>query len=368
MTRPRFLVPLILLAAALGCRGPAPARAPASCTHVQAVRELRGTALCEDAWTCARPPGGRFDRIGLHRLAPCEELAGPLVLYLPGMHMNGELPIADPRHDLRVYLADAGIRTWGLDYRTHVVPADATAADLEVLRGWTPQVFVEDVAWAVGFVRGADPGPLYVAGFSQGAALAYRLAARSDQALAGLVILDGAAGDGREPGAGGPAIDVGGSRLPFPLRQQLLGAVRVDPNSPSPVPGYGNAGAALADLLYSAPSFGGEGGLANARDGVSDVRTLATLLERYDRWWPRAAVGGPAPGRPKAPIPLLAFASTNLGPAWLERVHASARDFGGPNAEVRELLGYGHLDVLVGRRAAADVFEPTRAWLAGETP
>src|SRR5438477_139365 len=123
-------------------------------TRRETDRLLRryGAALCEDVWACARPPGGRFDRIGLHRLALCENATGPIVLYLPGMHMNGELPIAEPRHDLRVYLAAAGVRTWGLDYRTHAVPADAPAADLEALSRWTANLFVDDAAWAAAFV------------------------------------------------------------------------------------------------------------------------------------------------------------------------------------------------------------------------
>src|SRR6185369_1397180 len=111
--------------------------------------------------TCARPPCGRFDRVGLHRLAPCDAASGPVVLYLPGMHMNGELPIADPRYDLRIYLAAAGVRTWGLDYRTHSVPADAAPGDLDVVGRWTADVFAGDAAWAMGFVRGIDPGPVY---------------------------------------------------------------------------------------------------------------------------------------------------------------------------------------------------------------
>jgi hypothetical protein len=53
-----------------------------------------------------------------------------------------------------------------------------------------------------------------------------------------------------------------------------------------------------------------------------------------------------------------------MGTQWVERVRAAARAWGGPHAEVRELPGYGHLDVLVGRNAARDVFEPVRAWLA----
>jgi pimeloyl-ACP methyl ester carboxylesterase len=310
-----------------------------------------------------RPPGGRFDRIGLHRLAVCHDASGPVVLYLPGMHMSGELPITEPRQDLRVYLAAAGMRTWGLDYRTHAVPRDAGPADLEELRRWTADVFVDDVAWAAAFVRGTDPGRFYVAGFSQGAAFAYRLAARKDEPLAGLVILDGAARGGRSAGDGAAAIDVGGARLPYAERARLLAAVIADPTRPSPVAGYASAGEALAEILYSAASFGGRGGLTNARGGVSDVRTVATLLRSYDRWWPRAALDADEPDPPARPVAVLAFASTNMGAEWVERVRTSARAWGGDGAVVRELPRYGHLDVLIGRRAAQDVFEPTRAWL-----
>ena len=265
MTSPKrraVVVGFVALLAALGCRGPRPERPPGSCTHVHAERELQGAVLCEDVWSCVRPPGGRFDRVGLHRLAACQDANGPVVLYLPGMHMNGELPITEPRYDFRVYLAAAGLRTWGLDYRTHAVPADAGSADLETLRRWSADVFVDDAAWAAAFIRGTDPGRLYVAGFSQGAAFGYRLAARKDEPLAGLVILDGAAGGGRGPGEGGPAIDVGGARLPYPERARLLADVAADPTRPSSVVGYRTAGEALADILYSAQSFGGQGGVA----------------------------------------------------------------------------------------------------------
>src|SRR5947208_949932 len=104
---------------------------------------------------------------------------------------------------------------------------------------------------------------------------------------------------------------------------------------------------------------------ASTRDGVSDVQLLATLLASYDRWWPRAALAAQAPPRPSRTLPVLAFASTGLGPEWVKRVHDSAEAWGGASAVVRDLPGYGHLDVLVGRRAAQDVFEPARAWLAG---
>jgi pimeloyl-ACP methyl ester carboxylesterase len=360
---PRRTLLLLIAASVVACRVPT-SRPEAPCTHVQATREVRGQVLCEDAWTCARPPGGPYDRIGLHRLAPCEATNGPVLLYLPGMHMNGELPTTDARQDLRVYLAAAGVRTWGLDYRTHVVPANATAANLEPLGSWTASVFADDAAWAAAFVRGIDAGPFYLAGFSYGAGLAYRLVVRGEQAFVGLLVLDGAATTGRAPEGSGPAIDVGGTRVPFAERERLLAAVIADPAAPSPVSGYPSAGAALGDILYSSPAFGGHGGLADAIDGVSDVRTLALLLRSYDRWWPRAALAGNDPGRPAGRTPLLAFASTNMGADWTARVTSSARTFGGDAAIVRELTGWGHLDVLVGRRAAQEVFEPARAWLA----
>jgi len=279
----------LLAVAALGCRGPRPSRPEGSCAHVQAVRELHGSPLCEDVWTCSRPPGGRFDRIGLRRIALCEGATGPVVLYLPGMHMNAELPLVEPRHDFRLYLAAGGVRAWGLDYRTHAVPPDASPDDLRALGGWTVDRFVDDVAWAAGFVRGADPGPLFVAGFSQGAAFAYRLASRRDSLLGGLVILDGAVTPGVPMGGDGPAIDIGSGRLPFAERRQLLDQVIADPNMPSPLPGFPSAGAALASILSTSRAFGGEGGLA-AGTRVSEITVLAALLRSYDRWWPRAAV------------------------------------------------------------------------------
>jgi pimeloyl-ACP methyl ester carboxylesterase len=365
----RILVALALvLPSVLGCRAPSVERSNASCAHVQAERELNGAVLCEDAWTCTRPPGGRFDRIGLHRLALCQGATGPVVFYLPGMHMNGELSAVDPRLDVRVYLAAAGVRAWSLDYRTHAVPPETPAAELEVMRKWDADLFVADATWAAGFVRGADQGPFYLAGFSQGAAFAYRVAARGDMPLAGLLVLDGAIGEDRDVDDGPPAIDVGGSRLPFAERARLLGDVIADPSRPSPIVGFANAGAALASILYSAPSFGGQGGLSNARDGLSDVRAVATLLRGYDRWWPRAALASGSKARPSTPVPVLAFASTNMGPAWVERVRASAQAFGGQGARVEELPGYGHLDVLVGRNAADDVFDPARVWLLGKPP
>jgi pimeloyl-ACP methyl ester carboxylesterase len=346
----------------VGCRSPRP-DAPATCTHVQAGRQAQGVALCEDVWTCVRPPGGRFDRVGLHRLARCDQKTGPVLLYLPGTFMNGELPLPSPREDLRVYLAVGGVRTWGLDYRTHAVPPDASAADLAAVGRWNAAVFLDDARWAAAFVRTGDPGPLFVAGFSFGGGLAYRLAAAEPDTLAGLVVLDGAAGAGGGETSG--VADVGSSRLPWDARRRLLETVIASPLNPSPVPGFRTAGEALADILYTSRSFGGAGGLANTRGRLSDLRVLARLLASYDRWWPRAASDAAPPPAPAHPLRVLAFASTRMGEAWTARVGESARTAGGPDAIVRRLRGYGHLDVLVAHRAVRQVYAPVLRWLGG---
>jgi pimeloyl-ACP methyl ester carboxylesterase len=361
---------LLVVVAAAGCGrarvsggGGVPAT-PSACVRLQSQRQVRGQTLCEDAFSCYRPPNGESDRIGLRRIAPCGAGGGPVVLYFPGMHMNGEISGTSANYDFRLYLAQAGFRIWSLDYRTHAVRADASPEQLQALSAWTRDTFLEDAEWAATFVRGVDPGPLFLAGFSYGAGIAYAIVARGNQPVEGLIILDGVPGGSTiAPESGGSAIDVAGSQLSYPDREKLLQAVIRSPDNPSPV-GGGTAGTELAQLLYSSPSYGGQGGLSAARDGVSDVRVVALLLDSYDRWWPRAAMEGPAKG-PRKRLPVLAFASENMGPAWVARVKQGAEEFGGDHATVKTLPLHGHLDVLVGRLASPEVFEPTRRWLIG---
>ena len=331
------------------------------------ARQLVGEGLCEDVYTLVRTDRGPTDRVRGHRLAPCDaaDAGAPVLFYLPGMHMNATSPPAGTGPDLRRHLATSGIRVWSVDYRTHAVPADASPEALAVLATWTAHVFAGDVEAIAGIVRLVDPGPFVVAGFSYGAGLAYDLAAR-DYPMAGLVILDGAPPGPRDAASGGsPAIDVGGSRLPWAERARLLAAVLADPAGPSPVTGFATAGDALAEIIHSARSFGGNGGLSGVKSGATDVRALAGLLATYDRWWPRAALGADAVP-PMHTLPLLAFAAANMGPTWLARVRAGAHAFGGDGAAIHELPGYGHVDVLIGRDAARLVFEPVRRFVLAQ--
>src|SRR5262249_37789163 len=101
-------------------------------------------------------------------------------------------------------------------------------------------------------------------------------------------------GAGRGRGArgrrAGPRRRRGGApALPAPARDGLPGAGPAGPHTPPRIAGSTTAGSALADILWTAPAFGGAGGLSAARDGVSDVQAVARVLRAEDRWWPRAA-------------------------------------------------------------------------------
>jgi pimeloyl-ACP methyl ester carboxylesterase len=363
----RGVVAVLACVLAVAC-GPLRSRPPRPGDVTQATQTLTD-GLCETEYTLLRPRGGPFDRVRARRLAKCDVKGGgaPVVLYLPGMHMNADVPADGGAPDFRRPLAAAGVRVWSVDYRTHFVPADASPDALDDLIPWTQIVFAGDAEALAALSRTVDTGPLYLAGFSFGAGIAYRLATR-DLKPAGLVVLDGVPPEPRDGAAGdGPAIDVGSTRLPFDARAKLLADVLADPGGPSPVPDYATAGAALADIVDSSKAFGGHGGLSGVKHGTTDVRALAALLSTYDRWWPRATLDAkPALPAPTRSMRVLAFASANMGAAWIQRVRDGARAFGGDGATVIELPGYGHVDVLIGKDAPRLVFDPIRRFVQGE--
>jgi hypothetical protein len=331
---------------------------------VRAERQVEGVTLCEDVWTCERPPRGEFDTVGLHRLAACDAPRdAPVLLYLPGMHMNGELPFTEPRDDLRLFLAVRGVRTWGLDYRTHAVPPTATPQELQTLARWTSDVFPRRRGVRRVVREGCRRPPRSRRRLQPGRR--HRVRPRLAPRVAGH--------DARHPrrraprgarGAPGRRRDRRRGRAPD-VSDAARAHGRRDRRSGRAVPArrIPVRGEALRKVLYAAQSFGGRGGLANTYDDVSDLRVLATLLRSYDRWWPRAALDGRAPSAPSSGVPVLAFASGRLGPAWTERVRTSADAFAKGKATFVELPAYGHLDVLVAREAAHDVFLPVFEWI-----
>ncbi|WP_443089135.1 alpha/beta hydrolase [Xylophilus sp.] len=375
------------LAAGLLLAALAPVVQAADWTAVTSDRAaVAGSPVRETAWTLPRPPGGPFDRIGLHRYrGPGAPIA--TLLYLPGTNMNGEVALADERHNLWLYLAARGVEVFTLDYRTHAVPADAPPAALAALRGWDTPAFLGDIAAASAEARRlAGRERLFVAGFSRGGVLAYAHALTSPEAVAGVVVLDApfknrvpgekfdaAAALARLDASGAWASDVAGSRG-WEWRQRLMQAVVRDPAAPSSDARFATVGEELAEVLQTAWT---PGGLANLHGGFSQARVLARLLADYDRWYPavqdvdQRSIADHADD-PRTPIddrwgrldaPVLAFVSTGLGPDWVANARHSAEASGSRDVTVQVLDGWGHLDVVAGEQAAERVYAPVLAWL-----
>jgi pimeloyl-ACP methyl ester carboxylesterase len=345
-----------------------------------------GATVRETVWSSGRPPGGAFDRIGLHRyraqVAPIATL-----LYLPGTNMNGIAALTDEAHNLWVFLAARGVEVFAVDYRTRFIPVATPAASLTALRGWTAEAFVDDIRAAAEQARresGRDR--LFVAGFSRGVPLAYAYASTELERTAGLVLLDGsfknhapkgdfdaAAALAKLEASGAWASDVAG-QLGWDTRQKLMDAVSANPAAPATDAKFKTLGDQLANILQFAWR---PGGLANPLGGLSRPQVLATLLAHYDRYYPAVQdVDGKSIadhaddprtalddrwGKLKTPV--LLFASTGMGGDWLLNAIYSADKSGSSDVTLNVLERYGHLDVIVGEQAQHDVYEPTLQWL-----
>jgi dienelactone hydrolase len=316
-----------------------------------------------------------FDHIGLHRYvldSTGSARSSIVMLYLPGTNMNGEVANDDPRYSLMLYLARHGVDFWALDYRTHFIPPQTPIDQLSELKGWTNELFEADIDAAARFVIAKTGRPrIFIAGFSRGVSFAYAYAARDPAHVQGLVLFDGIAMNNNHKGAPAGdvyATDVAGKHLTWDKRQALLKMVIENPGQAAPIPQFKTAGDNLAHVIYSSAAFGGKGGLANPYGGFTNLQVIARVLLGFDRYWPAIQDYGDAGNIPVntgaiAKIPILAFSSTNMSPDWPQRVSDSATATGSKDVTVTPLKGWGHLDVICGTHADADVFAPTLAWL-----
>jgi hypothetical protein len=93
------------------------------------------------------------------------------------------------------------------------------------------------------------------------------------------------------------------------------------------------------------------------------------VLVEDDRWWPsvqdyqssltpelKQSLAG-------SRIPVIAFASTNMGSRFTSAVRAAASSTGSPDVAFTALDGWGHLDVLCGAKAESEVYAPIAAWI-----
>jgi hypothetical protein len=165
------------------------------------------------------------------------------------------------------------------------------------------------------------------------------------------------------------AEDVAGKHLTWDKRAALLQLVIDNPHAPAPLTKYKDAADNLDHVVYDSAGFGGKGGLANPLDGFSDASVLARVLITYDRYWPIVQDyedSFPPPvidALRRSRIPLMAFSSTNIAPDWPDLVARSAATTGSPQTHVTRLQGWGNLDVICGRRSAAEVLTPALKWI-----
>ena len=216
-----------------------------------------------------------FDKIALHRVAKGPpphrmNVIYPIVLYLPGTNMNGEVALDDPRYSFQVYLAEQGVDVWSMDYRTHFIPSETPQSDLSELAGWTNNLFESDIDAAAKFVsEKSGRSRIFVAGFSRGVEFAYLYAAMHPDRVAGIIALDGFIPIHPmriEQGTPGQyAVDVGGKHLTYDKRRTLMQMVIDNPDQPAPIPKYKTARENLEHVMYDAAP--GNGAFANMQAG-----------------------------------------------------------------------------------------------------
>jgi len=324
----------------------------------------------------AKPGPTEYDEIALHRIALGPRVQAHreiTVLYLPGTNMNGEVALENPRYSFPVYLPAHVVDVWTMDYRTHFVPAAVPVSVIApVMRRWTNELFAGDIESAAEFILNQTKSDkIFIAGFSRGVEFAYLFAAIHPAQVRGIIALDGFLP--RHPTAQQPSDrivdDIGGAHLTYEKRRMLMQFVIDNPDGPAPIPKYKTARENLIHVVYDAKDFGGKGGLANPVDGHSDPIVLARLLIGYDRYWPAVQdYENPfTPPRLQAlnasKIPVIAFSSTNIATDWPAWVYESAMSTGTSNPTFTKFPGWGHLDVLCGNAAEAQVFARTLEWL-----
>jgi hypothetical protein len=359
--------------------------------------------LEETVWNAAVAPFGPFDFIGLHRLrSPQVTPNRKVILFLPGATANGNLYTTDENHDFRIYLANRGYDVYSLDYRTHFIPLlglgpDLQPLDLRSLNNWNSARFVDDVGLAVDQARAVSGVPkLYLAAFSSGNEFMYFYATKfGNDKLRGLIGMDGGpwqAGSVQPPNtvnfsAGEHALRRGDT----PANRALLESYNVSPGAgvqfaagnllpdiSTPLPSK-----AINDpLTYFLQNVWGYGQLTNIENGYNSLEQLVPFMVlATDDFWPNIQAledvtlsnwSGRPPGLhyldrfSRVDLPMILFSAqmlnsfdyTRLEWKFLAATMTRTRD-----AETHPLNGFGHLDVLTGTYARAQVFVPIENWL-----
>ncbi|GAA1649519.1 lipase family alpha/beta hydrolase [Actinoplanes couchii] len=328
-------------------RGPAIARA-----LVDIGRELEwartGSVPGVSVQRHARPPG-----------AP--ETTAPRCLFVPGRFATALGYTDDPDRDIRLYLAAQGVEVGSVEH-----PTDTPAG--------TGQLLVQ-LASALG---GLGDRRIVLIGHSMGGFLCYLAAILWPHRVAGIVALDGGV---ISPCRGAPETIGRVAAELVDERAQRWETVSARPSvlrslAADVLAGDSGAVRSLARVLAVA-SGSGDGCMVAPGTDPGTVKVAAAYLTGLRDTWSALqsrqarllALAGPAEwpqrsvaGIQRSGIPVFAAFGTESG------THRRARDrhtavTADPNAEICEVPGYGHLDVLFGPDVRRLIFQPVLRWL-----
>ncbi|MEH0020165.1 MAG: hypothetical protein V6Z89_10955 [Desulfobacter sp.] len=413
----RFLFKcLVFLVMVLMLTNVAPPSPVAARPWVKVTKErlLPDPSLKHTAWECARPPFGQFDIISLHRVGHSQP-GGRAVLFLPGTwEAAGWSGIRETSHNPYLFLADQGVDVWVAGFRNANLPNmdyhrfAETGTDISATGDWTYEVYREDIRACVKKIqRITGTSKIHLAGFSRGVDLLYIYASAYPEDLAGLVVLDGdilerqpmpeyaldqtgfdqmvalfKAGLLSSEGCMGYTCPPQGENYPL-LSQAFQShyndvqlAVRVPDagvRAGDVLPGtFTNLSDYLAEHLYH---LWGSGVFSNVQNGSVPRDILVRACGEFSRYWPaiqdfesiQMAVHEDVPyldyDDNPIDLPCIAFLTDMFCPAsncldtTLPRINQN------PDMTVHYLEGYGHLDVMFGTNAPADVSQPLLEWL-----
>lgn len=381
--------------------------------------------LTESIWTLRREPSGTYNVMGVRILVdPNRTSVGQAVLFLPSSFVSGNFytnnaGVYDERYDLRIYLANRGFTVFTMDYRTSFVPDGQSS--ISFMANWDETAFLNDIDQAVGFSKdNGSMSKIFLVGHGVGAKYTYLYAAQHSGNLLGMIILDGSpwesdgspaamntmnvqdlylalqSGDSAENRALFEQFGLTPDPLYYGYQLPAFGAgfnegirlYQTEGPDYGPYEGFPTISDYLADQYQF---WWGDGQFSNPLGGFSSVEMLVNFSTQASvPYWPIIEFAEDAytgnwdgnlfPPEPASSLrsklfmvetPIIVFASSGWTTALGMQFEWKAL---GPTLtrstdQTYTLLeGFGHIDVLIGEQAQAQVFEPMYDWIVAHTP
>jgi pimeloyl-ACP methyl ester carboxylesterase len=364
-------------------------------------------------------PNGPYDKIGLHRLVQPATPSKGAILILSQMYGSGEQLIANLPNGTAtesngqpisqpMYWANRGFDVYAIDYRSHFIPQNLNASQLDFAASWGYDQYMNDIKEAVEKIKTlSGASKIFIVGESIGGQYAMYYASkywRTD--LKGIILLDTLENTAKTPNpknnlnltrtlalsfaAGIYSLEVpsqSGSISPSGMLFVYQNAYQ-HPDAPAQMPN----GTLLTPTVNPATNKTWSnitGWLSyslavsqtcNFNGGYADITANAQFLAASDRYYPaRLGIESLAVKNwtncpyltydfddhySEIDVPLLGFRSGLFGiPALGNYTNGLAtRDF----TQIT-LPNYGHRDVWMGTHTAQDVSQPIYQWMVNHT-